>query len=174
MQIFCRILTIIAIDLFNRGGIVYKIEKMGFGFKLEFSGFIKADEMTKWCDESKAALSTQSGKFGVLIDMRELKPLLPDAQEEMKKGQQLFKTKGMERSAVILDSPVVTMQFKRIGKETGIYDWERYIDASSNSNWEKTAIDWLKMETTLIKNKMYKKPFLRRGFFYAFYWLRDN
>jgi hypothetical protein len=35
------------------------------------------------------------------------------------------------------------MQFRRIGKETGIYEWERYIDASSVADWEKIGIDWL-------------------------------
>lgn len=126
---------------------MYKIEKTNFGFELKFSGFIKQDEMAKWCAESKNVLATHNGKFGVLVDMRELTPLPTESQEEMKKGQQLFKEKGMERSVVVFNNPVITLQFKRIGKETGIYAWERYIDASNNKEWEKTAVEWLKNGT---------------------------
>ena len=49
----------------------------------------------------------------------------------------------MERSVVILDNVITTMQFKRIAQETGIYQWERYIDASSTGNWQKAGEDWI-------------------------------
>ncbi|OEU57610.1 MAG: hypothetical protein BA871_10695 [Desulfuromonadales bacterium C00003096] len=61
----------------------------------------------------------------------------------MQDGQKLYKEKGMVRSVVILDNVITKMQFRRIGKETGIYEWERYIDASSVADWEKIGIDWL-------------------------------
>jgi len=85
-----------------------------------------------------------SGEFGVFIDMRTLKPILPDTQEFMQQGQKMYKLKGMKRSVVILHSSITTMQFQRIAKETGIYEWERYIDASKTANWEKIGIDWIK------------------------------
>jgi len=49
----------------------------------------------------------------------------------------------MSKSVVILANTVTKMQFKRIGKETGIYQWERYIDEVSNPNWEKAGVDWI-------------------------------
>jgi hypothetical protein len=61
----------------------------------------------------------------------------------MEKGQKLFKQKGMERSVVILNSAAITMQFKRIAKETGIYSWERYINAAQEPNWEKKGLSWI-------------------------------
>jgi hypothetical protein len=76
--------------------------------------------------------------------MRNLKPLPPDAQASMEEGQKLYKQKGMERSVVILNSASLTMQFKRIAKETGIYEWERYVDASKTADWEKVGLDWVK------------------------------
>ena len=57
--------------------------------------------------------------------------------------QKLFKAKGMQRSVVILSSAAIVMQFKRMAKETGIYEWERYIDASKHPDYEKPAVDWL-------------------------------
>ncbi len=122
---------------------MYKIEKTDFGVKLIFDGFIKQDEMAKWVAESVQFIRSLPSRFGVLIDMRNLKPLSDDAEKEMQKGQKLYKEKGMERSVVILSSAVTTMQFKRIAQETGIYEWERYIDASKVSNWEEIAKKWL-------------------------------
>lgn len=117
---------------------MYKIEKKPYGFKLTFSDMIDADEMTKWVKESKAALANVSGSFGVLVDMKSLKPLSPDAQAPMQEGQKLYKQKGMERSAVLLENVMIKMQFTRIAKETGIYEWERYVVGS-----EQTALDWI-------------------------------
>ena len=123
---------------------MYSIEKKDYGFKLTFGDFIQKEEMSKWVEEAKAALVGQTGEFGVFVDMRELKPLPKDAVEVIQEGQKAFKEKGMVRSVVILANPVTTLQFKDIGKKTGIYQWERYIDASSVSDWEAVGIAWIK------------------------------
>jgi len=125
---------------------MYKIDKKEYGFYLVFADFIKMDEMQQWVKDSEKALTSSNGKFGVFIDMRSLKPILPDAQEYMQQGQKLYKHKGMLRSVVILASAITAMQFKRIAKETGIYEWERYIDASKTPNWEKWVSIGFKME----------------------------
>ena len=44
---------------------------------------------------------------------------------------------------VILDDIVTALQFQRIAKETGIYEWERYIPAPSFSDWRKRGLDWI-------------------------------
>jgi hypothetical protein len=122
---------------------VYQIERKGYGFKLTFSGFMKAQEMEVWKSDSEKALAGLSGKFGVLVDMRALKPLPADAQAVMVEGQKGFKAKGMERSAVILDSAVTTAQFRRLAKESGIYAWERYVSASDDPGFEQVAESWI-------------------------------
>ena len=122
---------------------MYKVEKTSYGFKLLFADFIKPEEMTGWLAESKKMLMLPPKEFGVFVDMRTLKPLPPEAQSILEEGQKLFKQKGMARYVVILSNSVLTMQFKRIAKETGIYQWERYIDSNVNPKWEQAGIDWL-------------------------------
>ena len=122
---------------------MYKIERTDFGVRLIFDGFMKQEEMAKWVAESEQFVKSLPPKFGVIVDMRGLKPLTAEAEKEMQNGQKLYKKSGMERSAVILSSAVVTMQFKRSAQETGIYQWERYIDASKVANWEEVAKKWL-------------------------------
>jgi hypothetical protein len=123
---------------------MYKLEKRPFGFALTFGGFIQKDEMEKWCSESALHLARASAQFGVLIDMRDLKPLPFDSQEIMVRGQKLYKDAGMQRSAVILNNATTTIQFIRLAKTSGIYVWERYFDASSDTKWEEKALKWIK------------------------------
>ena len=122
---------------------MYKIEKRSSGFMLTLGGSIEPAEMQKWLEESKTMLAGVSGSFGVIVDMRTLAPLPPAAQAFMVEGQQLYKKAGMQRSAVILNNAVTTLQFRRLAKESGIHAWERYLDASSEPQWQQKALDWV-------------------------------
>ncbi|MCK4856853.1 MAG: hypothetical protein KAT58_02690 [candidate division Zixibacteria bacterium] len=122
---------------------MYKIEKRDYGFRLTFGDVIDAEEMTRWLEESKTALPKQREKFTVFVDMRTLVPLAEGVQPIMTMGQMLYRQKGMERSVVILQNRATTMQFKRIALQSGIYDWERYIDASTTPNWDEVGLNWI-------------------------------
>jgi len=122
---------------------MYTIDETSWGYRLTFSQSVSAEEMSQWIDNSIETLQSVKHRFGVLVDMRTLFPLDQDAQEIMKAGQKLYQDSGMQRSAVILNSAVLTMQFKRIAKSTGIYRRERYIDASTQPQWEALAIAWI-------------------------------
>ncbi len=122
---------------------MYSIEKKNYGFKIVFGGNIKEEEMKKWYDESKRKLLGVTSPFGVFVDMRELQPLSKEAQKHLEAGQKLYKEKGMQRSVVIVSTSFIKLQFKMIAKDTGIYEWERYISTADTPNWEKAGIDWI-------------------------------
>jgi hypothetical protein len=123
---------------------MYKIEKKPWGLELTFADTVPKQEMQAWLDESKNLLRTLKPGFGVFVDMRTLKPIAADAQAVMQEGQKLFKAQGMARSVVILAGSIVTLQFKRIAKETGIYEWERYVDSSVVPTWQEKGIAWVR------------------------------
>jgi hypothetical protein len=123
---------------------MYKIEKTAGGFTLTFGGLMNKAEHERWVEESERALAGCTKPFGVIVDLRTLKLLSPDAQAVLVQGQGLYKRAGMERSVVILNSPLMTMQAKRLSKGSGIDALERYIDASNDTNWEKHALAWVK------------------------------
>ncbi|HPO50154.1 MAG TPA: hypothetical protein PLO89_07515 [Spirochaetota bacterium] len=124
---------------------MYTITRKVSGYLLTFKGVVDENEMKKWIEDSKRQLSQEkSDSFGVIIDMENLEPLSPEAASLMKEGQKLYKEKGMNRSAVILNSPKICSQFKNIALQTGIYTKERYIDASSVNNPIELAINWIK------------------------------
>ena len=123
---------------------MYKIERKSSGYLLTLAGTVETDEMQKWVDESKMALTRETAtSFGVIVDMRNLAPLPPETQELMVQGQKLYMDKGMKRSAVAVNNKVTALQFKRLAKESGIYQWERYVDASSTPDWAGVAIKWV-------------------------------
>ncbi len=120
-----------------------KIEKTEFGFKLIFEDVVNIDQMNEWLNESKLTLPDTSEDFFVLVDMRNIKPISIMTRNKFDEGQRLYKERGMVRSVVILNSPIVKRQFQEIAKQSGIYEWERYIDASTESDWERIGVNWL-------------------------------
>ena len=122
---------------------MYRIELQDWGYRLTFTGNMPPTDLTRWLRESERVLANVEEKFTVFVDMRTLIPLGRESQEIMQEGQKLYRKSGMVRSVVILASPVVAAQFRRIGGDTGIGQWERYIDASSVPNWEEVGMNWL-------------------------------
>jgi len=122
---------------------MYQVSKTPYGFHLTFGGHITQPEMEQWVKECQAALAKGPKSFSVLVDMRDLKPLPPEVRGVMEKGQEAFKKGGMARSAVVLHSAMLAMQFKNIAKESGIYAWERYVNTEENPDWEKRALGWV-------------------------------
>jgi len=127
---------------------MHNISKRNYGYQLTFSGSIDLDEIKRWHEESRAALIGAPKTFGVLIDMRDLKPggLKADAQPIMVEGQGMYRKSGMARSCVILNSATVTMQFQRLAKDSGIESYERYINAAVHPDWEVRAVAWLEKQ----------------------------
>ncbi len=124
---------------------MYRISKQDYGYELTFGGTVDLDEMISWREESRGKLAGAPKSFGVLIDMRDLRPggLKPDAQPVMVAGQQMYRKAGMKRSCVILQSATVTMQFQRLAHESGIDSYERYINAAAHPDWHSLALTWI-------------------------------
>lgn len=122
---------------------MYDIERTEFGFRITFAGTMDETELREWIADSESVLRDAPDEFAVLIDMRELQVLSDDEQELMAQGQQRYRDAGMVRSAVILNSAILTLQFTRLAKESGIYDYERYINAEETDDWEHQSLEWL-------------------------------
>ena len=122
---------------------MYTIEQTVFGFQITFAGKMDEGELREWAADSRERLQDSLDEFGVLVDMRDLKLLSDDEQRVMRDGQQHYQDAGMVRSSVILDSAILTLQFRRLARESGIYEWERYINAGTTDDWHQQAVDWL-------------------------------
>lgn len=122
---------------------MYKIEKTNWGFELEFGGNMSAEEVSQWYQDWAEALNGRLGPFSVFVDMRTLIPLSKEAMAPLGKGQQLARQSGMIRSVVIIQNPATASQFRRIAGDTGINQWERYIDATTVESWKEQGMNWI-------------------------------
>ena len=122
---------------------MYAIEKTEYGIHLTFAGTIPGEEMANWVREFRVVVDAIESDYSVFVDMRDLNTLSKFSQDQMKIGQSLAREGGMIRSVVILSDPKIKMQFVGIAKETGIYEWERYIDASTEPDWEEKGMQWI-------------------------------
>jgi hypothetical protein len=50
---------------------------------------------------------------------------------------------GLLRSAVIVSTATAALNIKQMAWRTGVYEWERYFDASHDPGWEHHATDWI-------------------------------
>ena len=123
---------------------MYKIEKTDLGFQLTFGGDMTEAELQTWYEESAGVLAEMNLPFGVIIDMRTLAPLPIGAQTVMIKGQAMYRSCGMQRSCVILEDAITTIQFMRLARQSGIFKYERYIDASVHKDWRRAARNWVR------------------------------
>jgi hypothetical protein len=124
---------------------MHRIEATQYGYRLVLEGFLKREEVGQLLETMKKTIQpAEKGKsFPLLMDLRNSRAVPADARDLMKEAILFCKKVGMERNAVVLNSAIATLQARRLGKETGIDRWARYIDASSLPDWEKIAIDWL-------------------------------
>jgi hypothetical protein len=114
-----------------------------YGYKIVFQGDITIEELNNWIKESEVVLQDPKSNFGCLIDMQDLNNVSSQAYKLITEGQKLYISKGMVRSAVILNNPEITKQYRIIAKQSGEYKYEKYIDALSRSNWEIIAVEWI-------------------------------
>lgn len=122
---------------------MYSIQRKKYGYLLTFSNIVSPAEMIQWLEDSKKELVHSPDEFVVFVDMRELNPLEPEAMKIITQGQILFKQSGMMRSFVVVEKPVVNLQFVKISKLSGIHDNERVLDVITSPNWEEEGLNWI-------------------------------
>jgi hypothetical protein len=115
-----------------------------YGFRSTAPGYITPAEARLWFEDLKVRVLRLEGRhFGLLVDSRTQKSNPPDSQEIIREAMLWLREHGMRRSVVVLDSTVALIQILRIAKSTGVYSYERYLDALKDPQWERKAKDWL-------------------------------
>lgn len=121
----------------------YNIEKKPYGIKLTFDGLLDEENARKFASDFEETIDSFSGNIGILIDLTKGMPMPGNSQLIVNELYNKILKKGLTRSANIVTSTLMKMQMVRLAKEHGTYDKARYIDASANPGWEKTATDWI-------------------------------
>ncbi len=122
---------------------MYKMERKNYGYKLTFSDFVNTTEIESYMKELKSYMDIHPGDFGIMVDMREMKPLAPESQQALTSSQKLVADRLTRSATIVNDNAIIKMQFKRLSKQSGVVDTKRFIDASSSPNWERLAENWI-------------------------------
>ena len=122
---------------------MHRIDEAPYGYRIAFEGFLQRDDAGALLEEMKRVLRPRDGGFHVLVDLRHSRAFPAESQEVLKQVIQFCKGIGMERNAMVLNSAIATLQARRIAHEAGIARWVRYIDSSTEPEWERVAVDWL-------------------------------
>lgn len=125
----------------------YEIEATDYGMRLSFKGFISPDEIGQLNRQMERVIGGLPDGFGVIVDMRENRAFPNEVAELMKRQIDMCKERGMGRGAIVLQSAIMTLQARRITSEAGISPQVRFLDASSDPDWEKTAVAWISQAT---------------------------
>jgi len=120
----------------------FGVVQTDYGMKLSILGFINPDEVSSMNHEIQALGKKLDDNFGIVVDMRENRAFSNEVAELMKDQIGIAIDVGMARAGIVLQSAIMTLQARRLIAETGIGDRVRFIDASSDADWEKTAIQW--------------------------------
>ncbi|BDS12438.1 hypothetical protein [Aureispira anguillae] len=121
---------------------MYIVERKDYGVKITFAGFIREKEMKAWQLEMVKLLKTLPDKFGMLIDMREMKAIPAESQQILMATQKIFKPHVL-RSASITAAAITNMQFKRMGDKTKVNETKIFINALEVPNWEEVGETWI-------------------------------
>ena len=108
---------------------MHTIEMNDWGVRLTLSGFVSKSRMDDWVTASLEAWKTAPDSFRDNVAMRALEPIAPDTRDTMVWGQQLLQEAGMTRSTVVVAPKTTVLLFRRIPRDSGVYEWERYFDA---------------------------------------------
>jgi hypothetical protein len=122
---------------------MYESHETIYGGQIRFPGLHPARRVATFLSGSGQLMRRLQKSFGILMDMRGMYPLPPEAAKLMKRNMERAKRAGMGRSAQIVDDAITAMQFKRLAREVGISDTTLPIDSSSVSDCERVAVDWI-------------------------------
>ena len=122
---------------------VYTIEKKPFGLMLSFDGMMDEGIAKKFAEDFMKIFDSFDCSISLLINLIKGKPMPAESQAAVNDCYKAVIKKGLIRSANIVPSSLMKLQMIRRAKEFGTYDKARYIDSSSNSNWEQIALDWI-------------------------------
>ena len=122
---------------------MYSMERTTYGLFIEVRDTLSKEEAEQWVEDLKAATIDINGEFGAFADLRKVLLLSPESKDAVQAGEVHAREHGLVRSVIILSDEVTALQMKGLARLSGIYEWERYIDASSVENWKEVAVNWV-------------------------------
>ena len=122
---------------------MHRIDETDYGYRVTLEGFLQRDHAAALLAEVRRQVRPRGEGFALLLDLRASRAFPAEAQEVLKQVILHCREAGLERNVVLLNSAIAALQARRLARETGIDGAIRYIDVSSEPEWERAARRWL-------------------------------
>jgi hypothetical protein len=100
-------------------------------------GVASVEDLETFNVETRKKLALFGGKpFGVLVDLRKMRPGSPESTEKVKEHQALLIKAGVVKSAEVVATAASALQLNRVAKESGLLSKvQRFTDVESARAW---------------------------------------
>ena len=122
---------------------LYRLQREFFGLRLTLGGEITVADIVKLKKELATLLTTLNQPFGSIADIRTVIPPKTDVKEMLGECEQMTRVAGLQRRAIVFQSPVVGNQARQLSFKSNTDSLERQINANLTDDWEKLALDWV-------------------------------
>ncbi len=121
---------------------MHRFEKTDYGFRITARGTYTAEDVEVYQVELLETLSQADQPFSLVVDVRGHVPFDAAAARAMERLHEAARQMSLQRTAIVVDSPVLKSQALQIADNSKTAPIDRIIDASRNPDWEKQAIGW--------------------------------
>jgi hypothetical protein len=113
-----------------------------YGYRSTMIDPTTPEEGLRWVQELTEAIAGRTA-FSQLVDLRQA--VHQRGAEELAGISQVMRfvrERGLLRSAVVVADEFTALKIKQLAFDSGVYEWERYIDGSL-PDWQERALDWV-------------------------------
>lgn len=122
---------------------MYTIEKTDYGLHVVMGGVYAEQEIRQYIIEKEKILATIEGPYSLLIDLRTAMPPSPEDAKLLAGSQRRLREGNLQRTAIVVASPVLTVSAKQVGFLSGADDSTRIILVSRMPHWKEAALGWI-------------------------------
>lgn len=122
----------------------YVIEKTDYGMYVKFTGRLCKYDVKDWFAEVRPFVKDMRKGFGLVLDLRKVKPICHDTARMLTYGRAYLHGHGLNRLAIIYDTSATIIELMKLFTELS-HDpsAEKHISSTMNSDWADQAIAWV-------------------------------
>lgn len=122
---------------------LYRIDRTDYGVKVTAGGVNPAEEIACYLVDIKKMADSITGRFCIYYDLRSISPFDEKGKAQARKSNDFIKAYNVIRTVSVTSNPAAKTQLQQLTYESSLEDRKRYIDASSNPDWELDALGWI-------------------------------
>jgi hypothetical protein len=100
-------------------------------------GVASVADLDAFNEETRKTVKVFGGRpFGILVDLRKMRPGSPESAEKVKENQAILMKAGLRKSAEVVESASAMLQLNRVARESGLLSKvQRFTDIESALAW---------------------------------------